>query len=178
MSEGTKEFVISKLKELNDAELKYLFGELLDYVETTDSPTITDEVIQEQNQEDEQFLRQVAVALNVESKPLLNDRDGAINFLTVITEIFPEYANLLKQEIMQLEQLDTTLGPGSNRWVASILVIAIATSIVRPNVEFERSITTTAGGETKEMVKVKVEGTGIDDIAEVLKAALPFVSSK
>lgn len=178
MDKDTQELFISKLKGLNDAELKHLFGELIDYIETDIPLAITNEAIEEQNKEDEKFLQQVAIALNVSSAPLINDRDGAITFLTVVAEAFPEYAEFLEQEITQLGQLDTTLGTGSNSFVASLLIIALATAIVRPNVEFERSLTVTADGEKQEIVKVKVEGTGVDDIAEVLKAALPFVSSQ
>lgn len=178
MDRNTQELLISKLKGLNDAELKHLFGELLDHIETDIPPALTSEAIEKQKKEDEKFLQQVAVALNVNSDPLIDDRDGAINFLTVVAEVFPEYAEFLEQEIRQLGQLDTTLGTSSNSFVASLLIIALATAIVRPNVEFERSLNVTADGEKQEIVKVKVEGTGVDDIAEVLKAALPFVLSQ
>jgi len=167
---------ISRLKELNDAELKYIFGKLIDYIETGIPPAITDEEIEEQTHKNKQFLQQVAAELNIDFKPIYSEKDGAIQFLIVVAEVLPEYAQIIDQALMQLEKQPTKLGSGKNSFVANILIIALATAIILPNVEIEYSLVT-ADEEKKEIIKIKVEN-GMDDIAAVLQAALPFVSSK
>ncbi len=110
-------------------------------------------------------------------QPITSEKDGAINFLIVVAEVFPEYAQIIEQALIQLEQQPTKLGSGANSFVANILIIALATAIILPDVEIERSLVT-VGEEKQETIKIKVEGTGMEDIAAVLKAALPFVSSQ
>ena len=177
MDRATQESIIAKLKELNDAELKYIFGKLIDYMGTDIPLAITDEEIEEQTQKDKQFLQQVAVELDVDSQPITSEKDGAINFLIVIAEVFPKYAQIIKLALIQLEHQPTKLGSRANSFVANILIVALATAIILPNVEIESS-TVTVGEQKQETIKIKVEGTGMEDIAAVLKAALPFVSSK
>ncbi len=178
MDREPHESIIARLKELSDAELKYIYGKLIDNIETDIPLAITDEEIEEQTQKNSQFLQQVALELDVDSQPITSEKDGAINFLIVVAEIFPEYAQIIEQELIQLEQQPTKLGSGANSFVANILIIALATAIILPDVEIEHSLVTVGEEKQEETTKIKVEGTGMEDIAAVLKAALPFVSSK
>ena len=98
---------------------------------------------------------------------------GAIQLLSIIIEKYPDYRSPIVDALDELNQSSVHLDFGLT-FALSVLIISIAAAVVRPRVTVEEN-TEKNEHEEKTVRKTDIQVQGVDDIASVIKAVLPFI---
>jgi hypothetical protein len=161
----------NRLATLNDAQLKYVCGRLLEDLQAGEEPLLTEEDRKARQEEDRDLVREAARQTHAEPAPAANDREAAVGFLVAVADTSPEARQSIEAALAELDAGTVKMDFGIT-FAAAILLPAIAAAIIRPKVEYSSS---ESGKSRKKEFKLDVRG--VKDIGAVIKKVLPFVSS-
>jgi hypothetical protein len=165
------------LSGLNEAQLKQLLGRILLELTPNAEPLLLNESEVKQLLENEGGL--IKEAAN-QLPPLgqqgtsQSGEDEVKAFIATVGRLSVENATIVREAIEEVRGAGTRLDFGLSLLVLNALVLAIAGAIVRPTIEYESE--TTKGGATKSKFHFKFQG--VPNIANVIKAALPFTTPR
>ena len=170
MDNETKIELLQHLNRLDKAQMKYVYSRLLIQVET-EEPVLTEEELEKRTKQAKFMIQEVANELEIQT-----EENGVVQFLVVVAESSPEYAQMIQNILHELEQQSVKLDFGLTTFAVSALVVAIATAIIRPRIIMEKRVENTKTASKKE-TKIVLEARGVKEIAAVVQAALPFLHS-
>jgi len=174
MDNATKIELLQRLNNLDEAQMKYVFSRLLLQVET-EEPALTEEEMEERSNQAKSMLQEVANELEIKPAEIQTEESGAVQFLVVVAESSPKYTQMIQSILHELEQPSLKLDFGLTTFAVSALVVAIATAIIRPRIVMENREEKTKTTSKKE-TKIVLEAQGVKEIAEVVRATLPFLN--
>ena len=172
----------SRLSTLGKFQIEYIYGRLITNLEANEDPVVTKEEERACLERDLGLLKSLSKDLAISQDSIVSERDAQINFLAVIAGVSSECNRIITNSLEDLNKEEVKLDFGISLALC-IIVPAIAAAILRPKVgrsaHVETEVTQTPNGEmivkeTKdETASYEIQGT--DDIANVLKAVLPFL---
>lgn len=175
MDNETKIELLQHLNRLDKAQMKYVYSRLLIQVET-EEPVLTEEELEKRTKQAKFMIQEVANELEIKPAEIQTEENGVVQFLVVVAESSPEYAQMIQNILHELEQQSVKLDFGLTTFAVSALVVAIATAIIRPRIIMEKRVENTKTASKKE-TKIVLEARGVKEIAAVVQAALPFLHS-
>lgn len=165
--------LVNRITSLDENQLGFVFRRLMLELSSDEEPILNEEDIKHRQEQDSALLEQVAANLYITPDSPISERSAAIQLLTLIIEKYPDYRSSIVGALDELNQSSVHLDFGLT-FALSVLIIAIAAAVVRPRVTVEEN---TVKNEHEEKIerKVDVQVQGVDDIASVIKAVLPFI---
>jgi hypothetical protein len=172
----------SRLSTLSKSQIEYIYGRLITNLEANEDPVVTKEEEIARLESDLVLLKNLSNDLAISQDSVVSEIDAQINFLAVIAIVSSECNRTITDSLADLKTEDVKLDFGISLAMC-IIVPAIAAAILRPKVgrstHVETEVTRKPNGEmivkeTKDKT-ASIEIQGADDIANVLKAVLPFL---
>jgi hypothetical protein len=165
--------LVNSIASLDENQLGFIFRRLMLELNSDEEPILTDEDIKHRQEQDSTLLEQVAANLYITPDSPVPERSAAIQLLAIIIEKYPDYRSSIVDALDELNQSSVHLDFGLT-FALSVLIIAIAAAIVRPRVTVEEK-TEKNEHEEKTERRTDIQVQGVDDIASVIKAVLPFI---
>jgi hypothetical protein len=169
---GTMQLV-NRIESLNENQLGFVFRRLMLELNSDEEPILAEEDIKHRQEQDSKLLEQVAANLHMTPESPAPERSAAIQLLSIIIEKYPDYRSPIVDALDELNQSSVHLDFGLT-FALSVLIISIAAAVVRPRVTVEENIEKNEH-EEKTVRKTDIQVQGVDDIASVIKAVLPFI---
>lgn len=170
------------LSNLGKSQIEYIYGRLITNLEANEDPVVTKEEEIARLERDLSFLKSLSKDLVIPQDSIVSERESQINFLVVIAGVSSQCNRIISSSIEDLNREEVKLDFGMSLALC-IIVPAIAVAILRPKAgrskHVETEVTLKPNGEmivkeTKDETS-SYEIQAADDIANVLKAVLPFL---
>ena len=174
MDNETRTSLAQQLTGLDAMQLKNVCSNMLFKIEVIEKNIQDDYDIDEMINQEKSILLEIADELKLEPPQAKRERDAVIQLLIVVADGCSEYRQALQNALSELDEQQEALDGGLTVFIMSTLAVAIATAIIRPRVVIELADKTT-GGTVEKKTKIVIEARGVKDIAEVVRAALPFL---
>lgn len=172
----------SCLSTLSESQIEYVYGRLITNLEANEDPVVTKEEEIARLERDLDLLKSLSKDLAISQDSIVSERDAQINFLVATAEFSSECNQIITNSLVDLNKEEVKLDFGISLAMC-IIVPAIAAAILRPrvgrNIHVEKEVIRKPNGEiiekeTKDET-ADYEIQGVNDIANVLKAVLPFL---
>ncbi len=175
MDNETRTSLVQQLTGLDAMQLKNVCSNMLFKIEVIEKNIQDDDYdMDERINQKKSILLEIADELKLEPAQAKSERDAVIQLLIVVADGCQEYRQALQNALSELDEQQEALDGGLTVFVVSTLAVAIATAIIRPRIVIESSERAT-GTTIERKTKFAVDARGVKDIAEVVRAALPFL---
>lgn len=164
----TDDTITASIAMLEEHQLVLVLRQLL--LEVDPEPAVTEDELAQRKTADETLLRDIAAALHVESAQEADLRAVLVTMADQVPELHPAMA----AAIAAAGREDMTLDAGL-AFELGVIVVALAGAILRPRVTLNRREQSDEHDRTEVEETLTAEIRGIKDLAELLKALIPFL---